>query len=254
MTLALRESTTTDSMLARWDTRWKLAAVCVWIVGAVSMQSLPGAALALGVALTIAALGRLSVIVIVSRVLLLMSTVLPLLIVVPLVQRDAGAFWHVGPVRISEAGFVNALVMMLRILAIGMLALVLTRTAPLNHTLTAAHNLRVPGMLVQIAKLAYRYTFLLSSEMRRMRIALRTRGFRIRTDRQTYRTLGYSVGSLLVRSSDHADRVSEAMRCRGFDGTFRTLSDFRTTSWDVLSFLVSVGGTIALVVLDRVYF
>ena len=254
MTLAIRDSTTPDSMLARWDTRWKLAAIGVWIVGVVSLQSLMGGILALGVALIFAALGRLSVNGVVGRLLLLTSTVLPLLIVVPLVQRDAGTVWHVGPVRISEAGFVNALVMMLRILAVGLFALVLTRTAPLSRTLTAAHSLRVPGVLVQITQLAYRYTFLLSSEVRRMRIALRARGFRIRTDRQTYRTLGYSVGSLLVRSSDHADRVSEAMRCRGFDGTFRALADFRTTSWDVLSFLGSVSGTIALVALDRVYF
>ena len=48
-------------MLARWDTRWKLAAVCVWIVGAVSLQSLLGAVFALGIALMFAALGRLSV-------------------------------------------------------------------------------------------------------------------------------------------------------------------------------------------------
>ena len=102
MTLAIRDSTTPDSMLARWDTRWKLAAVCVWIVGAVSLQSLAGAVLALGVALIFAALGRLSVNGVVGRLLLLMSTVLPLLIVVPLVQRDAGTVWHVGPVRISE--------------------------------------------------------------------------------------------------------------------------------------------------------
>ena len=57
-------------------------------------------------------------------------------------------------------------------------ALVLVGTAPLHHTLAAAHKLKVPGLLVQLTLLAYRYAFLLADEMKRLRIAMRTRGLR----------------------------------------------------------------------------
>ena len=41
------------------------------------------------------------------------------------------------------------------------------------------------------------------------------------------------------------------MRCRGFDGRFHTLTEFRTTAGDVAAFLVVVGGTAAIVVWDQ---
>src|SRR4029453_16549224 len=104
------------------------------------------------------------------------------------------------------AGVREAAVLALRVLAVGLLALVLTRTAPLARTFAAAHSLWLPGVLVQIAQLAYRYTFLLAAEVRRTRVALRSRGFQMRTNGHTYRTLGYSVGALLVRSGDRAER------------------------------------------------
>jgi cobalt/nickel transport system permease protein len=99
--------------------------------------------------------------------------------------------------------------------------------------------------------LAYRYAFLLGDELRRLRLALRTRGFRPTADRHGYRTLGHVTGAILVRGADRAERVADAMRCRGFDGRFHTLTAFRTTPADVGAFLVAVVGTTGLVVWDQ---
>jgi cobalt/nickel transport system permease protein len=138
-----------------------------------------------------------------------------------------------------------------RCLAIGCLALVLLGTAPVHHTLAAAHKLRVPGLLVLLVGLAYRYAFLLAAELRQVRVALRTRGFRLRPNRHGYRTAGYVVGAVLVRGSDRADRVAEAMRCRGFDGRFHTATTFRTTAADIISFAAVVAAVAALLLWDR---
>jgi cobalt/nickel transport system permease protein len=251
MTLAVRDPTIPDSPLARWDPRWKLAAVVLAAFGAVSLQHPGPAAVAVAAAFCLALLGRVPLLVIAGRAGLLLLATLPLVVFIPLTQGAESPGWSVGPVRVSGPGLVAAVVVALRVLAVGLLALVLTRTAPLSRTLAAAHALRVPGVLVQVAQLAYRYTFALAAEVRRLRVALRARGFQTRTDRHTYRTLGHTVGSLLVRSGDRADRVADAMRCRGFDGTYRTLAAFRTTAADVLSFLAVAAGTIALVLLDR---
>ena len=70
------------------------------------------------------------------------------------------------------------------------LALVLLATAPLDATLKAAHALRVPGLLVQLTLLSYRYLFLLADELGRLRIALRMRGYRNRANVHSYRTIG----------------------------------------------------------------
>jgi cobalt/nickel transport system permease protein len=72
-----------------------------------------------------------------------------------------------------------------------------------------------------------------------------------RPSRHCYRTLGHVAGTLLVRGHERAERVGQAMRCRGFDGHFRTLTTFRTTAADVTAFLLIVGGAAGLVLLDR---
>ena len=60
-------------------------------------------------------------------------------------------------------------------LALATLAAVLLVSAPLDATLKAAHALRVPGLLIQLALLSYRYLFVLGDELARLRIALRCR-------------------------------------------------------------------------------
>ncbi|HET6573919.1 MAG TPA: cobalt ECF transporter T component CbiQ [Fimbriiglobus sp.] len=251
MTLAFRDPTIPDSPLARWDPRWKLAAFLLMTIAAVLMQHPGPAVAAVAFALVLALVGRVRTSVIAGRVGLLLLATLPFVVFVPLTQGADSPGWDVGPLHVSRPGLIAAAVVALRVLSVGLLALVLTRTAPLSLTLAAAHALRVPGVLVQVSQLAYRYTFVLAAEARRLRIALRTRGFRARTDRHTYRTLGHAVGSLLVRGGDRADRVADAMRCRGFDGTYRTAAAFRTTAADVLSFTFLAAGTIALVLIDR---
>jgi cobalt/nickel transport system permease protein len=119
-----------------------------------------------------------------------------------------------------------ALRLLAKAAAILTLMLVLLATAPLEATFKAAHALRVPGLLVQLAMLTMRYTFLFGTELTRMRVALRVRGYRSRVARHSYRTIGHVAGTLLVRGYERAERVGQAMRCRGFDGRFRSLTEF----------------------------
>jgi cobalt/nickel transport system permease protein len=171
--------------------------------------------------------------------------------VLPFTLDTGGPGWDVGPVRVSQRGLVVGAAVFARCLAIGSLALVLIGTAPLHHSLAAAHKLKVPGLLVLVTGLAYRYAFLLADELRRIRVSLRTRGFRMRANRHGYRTLGHVTGAVLVRGADRAERVSEAMRCRGFNGTFHTTTAFRTAATDIISFAAVVAASAALVVWDR---
>jgi cobalt/nickel transport system permease protein len=138
----------------------------------------------------------------------------------------------------------------LKTLTLVLLMLVLLATAPLPDTFKAAQMLRVPGLLVQLAVLTYRYIFVLGSELNRIRVALRVRGYRNRMSLHSYRTAGHVAGALLVRGYERAERVGQAMRCRGFDGRFRSLNEFRTRAEDVLLFVLILGSAIALLVWD----
>ncbi|MDY3561107.1 cobalt ECF transporter T component CbiQ [Gemmata sp. JC673] len=249
MTLAFRHRPVPPSPLSRWDGRWKLAAVLLTVAAIAALDRLAPAAAALGLGLGLLALARLPGSWVRPRLLVFAASALPFLLVLPFTLDGAG--WDVGPVHVSERGLLVGLAVLCRGLAIGSLALLLVGTAPLHHTLAAAHKLKMPGLLVQLTVLAYRYTFLLADELRRLRVAMRTRGFRVSADRHGYRALGHATGALLVRGADRADHVAAAMRCRGFDGTFHTLLGFRTTASDIISFAALVAAAVALVLWDR---
>jgi cobalt/nickel transport system permease protein len=252
MTLPLALRGRPDSPLARWDARWKLAALLVLAFAFAILDTLIPSLAALAVGLALVAIARLRVRWACNRLALFALAALPFLLVLPFTLQIDGPGWIVGPVRVSERGVAAGLAVSARCLAVGCLALVLVGTAPAHQSLAAAHALRIPGLLVLIAGLAYRYTHLLADEYKRVRIALRTRGFRVAATRHGYRTIGHVTGAMLVRGADRAERVADAMRCRGFDGTFRTTMAFRSGSGDVAAFAVLVGAAIALCLWDRV--
>src|SRR5207248_7588817 len=96
-----------------------------------------------------------------------------------------------------------------------------------------------PSVVVTVAALTLRYLAVLLGEFATIRIALRVRGYRQRASLASLRTVGHVSGMLLVRASERAERVGHALRCRGFDGRFHALTDFKTRPRDML-FLVAV--------------
>jgi cobalt/nickel transport system permease protein len=231
MTLAFEHLGGLDCWLGRRDPRWKLAALLIGAGGIVMVQTLAAALAALGLLLVLA-LAQLPMRWFWSRMGLVAFLLLPFALF-PFLPGE-GPAWQLGPLRVSLAGLELALLLTAKALAMTTLVLALAATSPVPETLKAAQALRVPGLLVQLALLSYRYVFLLTEELGRLRVGLRVRGFRSRASLHTYRTVGHVAGILVVRSAERAERVGQAMRCRGFDGRFRSLTPFRTTAGDLL--------------------
>jgi cobalt/nickel transport system permease protein len=240
MTSLLTPLNCIDSPLGRFDPRWKLAALTIALVATACLRTLNTAATAFVAAVILGALARLPLRGYWDRLKIILPVLILFVIFLPFVVPDSEPIF-LGPIRLSSQGLQLALLFILKALAIFTLALVLTATSPLNATLQTAASLRVPGRLVHITMLTYRYLFLFADELGRLRLALRVRGYRNRPNLHCYRTIGNVTGTLLVRSSERAERVAQAMRCRGFDGRFRSLTEFRTRPLDVIGFVVIAG-------------
>jgi cobalt/nickel transport system permease protein len=226
------------SPVASLDARWRLAAFFALILACAFVRSLTAAALALALALALAWLARVPLRWYLSR---LAATALLL------------AFF-VGPIPLLGGHVSTAAAILARSLALFTLACVLLVSGHVELTLKAAHAIRVPGLLVHLTLLSYRYLFVLADELSRLRVALRTRAFRNRPNLHSWRTVAAASGTLLVRGHDRAERVAHAMRCRGFDGRFRSLEEFGTSRRDVFAFalaLLLAGGLVALDVACR---
>jgi cobalt/nickel transport system permease protein len=75
--------------------------------------------------------------------------------------------------------------------------------------------------------ITYRYLFVFEQAYQRLIRAARVRGFTPGTNLHSYRTYAYLAGMLLVQAWSRANRVSNAMKCRGFNGKFHTLLEFQ---------------------------
>lgn len=250
MSLAVEHLAPRDSMLARRDPRWRLAALGLAILGIAFLRQPGPLAVALGCALLLAVAGRVPGRWYRAQVGLLLAALVPFLVVVPFTVDRGDRLWEWHFVHVTDAGLVAAGTLAMKTVALVTLALTLLASAPLHVSLAAAGRLGVPRLLVHLMLLTYRYVFLLLDELNRLRIALRVRGFRNAMTGHAYRTVGQVTGTLLVRGTERAERVAQAMCCRGFDGHFRTTTVFRTRPADVAMVLLLVGVCGGLVAWD----
>src|SRR5262249_52858881 len=152
-----------DSQLRRLDPRWKLAGLVLAAGSAVFLQTIPAAAVAFLGSVGLAYWGRLPAGWTFSRVCTAALLIAPFLILLPFLQGSAGPAWEIGPVHLSVEGLRLAILLAAKALTLVLLVLVLMATAPLPETLKAAQALYVPGPLVQVAALTYRYVFVFSA-------------------------------------------------------------------------------------------
>lgn len=253
MTLAFRFPNRLDSPISRMDARWKLACMlpAALIVGC--LRSWPTVLAALTGALLLAFLSRLPLRWFLSRVVGTALFLLFFVIWLPLLPMHAEETINVFGLTLSPSGLERAGVILGKGVTIVTLILVLLATSPLPETLKAAHALCVPALVIHLALLTFRYIFLFADEFIRLRIALRVRGFRNRANFHSYRTAAHAAGTLLVRSHERAERVGQAMRCRGFDGEFRSLGEFQTAVWDVIGFALIMTTALAILLVDMMH-
>jgi cobalt/nickel transport system permease protein len=250
MTLAFSTPPVTSSFVSRLDPRWKLAALLLAVGVAAVLHTLPAASVGLAAALLLAGVARLPPRWFLERLAALALFLALFTLPLPWLLADNGPGWTWGSVRVSRHGVEAALLLCAKAVTMVTLLLIVQATAPLESTLKAAHSLCVPGLIVQLSLLSYRYLFVLADELARLRIALRVRGYRNRASRHSYRTAGHVAGTLLVRGYERAERVGQAMRCRGFDGQFRSLIAFHTRPADVWAFLLVTASAAALAAWD----
>jgi cobalt/nickel transport system permease protein len=137
-----------------------------------------------------------------------------------------------GPLAVGRSGVLLCLQITLKTFAIILTFTALVATMHLATLGQTLHGLGAPSKLVHLLLLAYRYIFVLEQEYQRLYRAAKMRNFRPATNSHTYRTYAYLVGMLFVRASERANRVYQAMLCRGFNGRFFALQRYAPTLWN----------------------
>jgi cobalt/nickel transport system permease protein len=123
-------------------------------------------------------------------------------------------------ISVSEPGLVAAWGLAVKG-TLGVLAsLTLAATTEPSDVLAGLQRLRMPALIVQIMGFMVRYLDVVTADLGRMLVAMRSRGVDPRSPRH-WPALARTLGALFVRSYERGERVHLAMLSRGYDGTMR---------------------------------
>ena len=232
--------------LGRTDARTRILLTVAFALVAVSLSTFPALVSALAVSVLSLPLAGVRIRAIGKRLALLEGLLVAVLVTLPFTVAGETAISLAG-LEASENGLRLSALIALKANAVVLSVTGLLGGMEPSRFGRGLRGLGAPPLLVQLLLFTVRYLDVLRQEYGRLRRAMAARGFRPRTRLHTFRTFGSLVGMLLVRALDRSERVLGAMKCRGFDGTFRTLEAPVYTNRDVLAGLVG-GAVLALVV------
>jgi cobalt/nickel transport system permease protein len=230
------------SLAHRLDPRGKIVVAVLFAVLIAVSKSYVATLAGLGLALIWLALARLPLKKVAHRLLVVNSFIFFLWIVLPLTY-PGNPVLEFGPLAATRQGLIFTGLITLKSNAIIIALIALVATVPVVTLGQAMHDLRLPDKLCHLLLFTYRYLYVFEQEFHRLVQAMKIRGFRPRTNMHTYRSYSYLAAMLLVRSYDRADRVFQAMLCRGFHGVFYSL---RTFTWQQRDKIFLVAALLAL--------
>lgn len=232
------------------DPRTRLIGAVVLAVAIVSLSSLTAKVAALALAAGLVFMAGVESRLLLRRLAHIEGFMAVLLVLLPLTV-EGRALVSLGPFSVSDRGLERAIHIILTVNAAAMTALALLGALEPIRLGRAMAALGVSERFVRLVMFIARYQGIFSSEIRRQFDSMRARGFRSSLRRQAFRAYGNLAGMILVRSIERAERVDEAMRCRGFSGRFPLRRVRPMTSADARFALLAMVAVAALHALDR---
>ena len=213
------------------DPRLRLLSAAAFALTVVFSIAFPALVSGLLLAIGLALLAHLNLRRTLRRVIAMDLFMLFLLVMLPFTMPGEPLF-QIGGMTASKEGLLRALEIILKANAVILALLALAGTMEATTLGHALARLGLPHKLVHLLLFTVRYLDVISREYRRMRKAMRARAFVPRSNAHTWRSIGYLIGMLLVRSLERSERILAAMKCRGYNGHFYLLDDMALTRAD----------------------
>jgi len=220
-----------SSLIHRIDPRTRVIFATAYAFVVALSSRFPALLMALFISFILTGLACLDMREMAKRTLLVNGLILFFWLVLPITFRGEALF-QLGPLVVTRPGVLLSARITLKSNAILLAFMSLVATMSIATMGQALHRLKVPAKMVHLLLLTYRYVFVIEQEFQRLARAARIRGFQPGTNIHTYRTYAYLLGMLFVRASARADRVHQAMLCRGFRGRFYCLKEFSMSRID----------------------
>jgi cobalt/nickel transport system permease protein len=221
-----------DSMIHKLDPKIRVSLTVVYSFVIALAYQFPVLIIALVLSSILVTIARVNIKEVLKRMVIVNALIFLLWVILPFTFHGE-VLTRMGSFAIYRPGVTLAAQITLKSNAILLAFIALIATMPFATLGYALHRLRVPEKIVHLLLMTYRYIFVIEEEYKRLLRAAKIRGFQPGTNINTYRTFSYVIGMLFVRSAARAERVHQAMLCRGFKGKFYSLQEFQTgmASW-----------------------
>ena len=230
-----------NSLMHQIDPRVRVLLATAYAFVVALSSRFPALLTALLVSFLVTGLARLDLREVAKRMILVNGLILFFWLVLPLTFSGEELF-RLGPLVVTRPGVLLSARITLKSNAILLTFISLVASMSIATMGQALHRLKVPSKMVHLLLLTYRYVFVIEQEYQRLARAARIRGFQPGTNIHTYKTYAYLLGMLFVRASARAERVHQAMLCRGFRGEFYCLKKFSMSriDWTLAVFMTTL--------------
>lgn len=229
-----------DSPVHRLDPRAKLVGMfCLIVICVTTPPYLYMAFTAyLGLELVLLTVSRLPWKHVLKRMLVVVPFILAVAVFLPFFNRGGGSY-NLGPVSVSAHGMLVLWNVAAKSTISVLAVILLSSTTPFPELIKGMEKLHLPGLLSTLLSFMYRYIFVLTDEVQRMRRARDSRGWSGKWLWQA-KTIGHMVATLFLRSYERGERVYAAMLARGFDGTVRIVyaHTFGAVEWGFVCLMI----------------
>ena len=209
-----------------WDPRFKIVSLSALIFAFSFIKQLALLPVILAIAIIVLLLSRLPIPYILKRLKYIALFMLPMVVLLSATSGGEVLF-SIKFVPVYVQGLRMSLLVLARTFAILIVFFVMLETTPFNRTITALYDLKMPEKLVSILFFTYRYIYVYLEQLRKMKIALKVRGYSNAMTWHSLKTNGGIVASLLLRSFEQAERVCAAMTLRGYTGRLAIGGQYR---------------------------
>jgi cobalt/nickel transport system permease protein len=255
MKLALDQYAYLNSPIHRWQQSYKLVGLLSLIFAFAFIQNLWLLPVIIGITLVIFLLSKLPFGFLLSRLRYPSWFIVAVVIFLPFLAGDTAIFdW--GYLTIKAEGCRDAILISVRFFCILTVSLVLFGTASFLSSVRAMRTLGVPGVIVDMTLLSYRYLEELGEMLTTMQRAMKLRGFQAKG--LNYRQLeifARLTGSILVRSYERSLLIYQAMILRGY-GSHISFSNngqhqkSKSDRYSLLATLISIITAICLILME----
>ena len=229
-----------DGLLQELDPRLKVVSLVLMVGTVVSLQNVQAIVLFYILALILAVLSKLPVLEFTKRVWIFIPIFTGIIALPSIFMIPGEKAFRVLGLTATWDGIHWAVLFTLRVATAVSYAILFTMTSRWNDIISALAHFRVPGMVITIATLTYRYIFLLAKLLLDAMHARRARLAGELGMVESWKEAGRHIGATFIKANAIGEELYYAMLSRGYINDVQPLVEFRFEFVDYVFAILTV--------------